>query len=618
MVWNPAFQGVRVGIVGLAIGVLVLAMPHLAQSPSGLVVAWPGLPFPAELLAVILAGALASHLPKSLRPHVPTALIASTGLLVAFEAWCLTQGHADMNAIVVGLAEEVLHGLSAALWVVWLALERGERDGKPSVALYVASGLAGALWHAGMSELRLSEAVDVASIELVSWGFTFAWSVFAVAFLYWETGRGTLGSLAVVAVFSGVLLGNRGWWILYPLDARFLIPGIALAVASVAIMLVCAVLGWALPAKASPEDSGAMEEPASLLDAAGMDTAQLTAREREALELALEGATVDQSAERMGIARSTVASYRSRALSKLGVASVQELLAIAREKEMVTESGEKREAAARIWQTLWDARRAALAALLVAVSLAIRFLVPQAFENAFLCVIFVSVFAAGVRDLLRIRQKGSAAEIAIALLLGSACALAFAGCAFGPKIYLARRIVVSLFIVYLLLSVFRHFLHESSCSSDQGTPYERVRAVALTCAGLVGCALVPPGSHAIVILTGAGWTTAFAVLALICAESLCAAAHDRRLADLANASLIGDERKLAYLRGCGLGELEADVALLTAQGFNRSHIAAVLGVSPSTVSTYRSRSYEALGVLDRQALSALLSERAALPDKGAI
>ena len=605
------------GIVGLAIGVLLLAMPHLAAAQTGLVAAWGGLPFPGELLAVILAGTLAPHVPKKLRPHAPTALIASASLLAAFEAWCLAQGHADMNAIVVGLAEEALHGLAVALWVVWLVLERADNNREVNVALYVAAGLSGALWYAGMSELRLDEAMDVASIELVSWGFTLAWSVCAVAFLHRETGLGAHGSLAIVAVFSGILLGNRGWWILYPLDVRFLISGIALAAASVMLMLACAVLAWTLPAKASSEDFDTMEEPASLLEAAGFDTAQLTAREREALELALEGATVDQSAERMGIARSTVASYRSRALSKLGVGSTKELLAMIREKETLTEPSERREEAARTWQSLWDPKRAAMATILLAFSLTIRFLVPQAFADALLVVIFACVFVAGIKALLRIRQKGSEAEIMVALLIGGACALAPAGCVFGPKIYLVRRAAASLLILYFLLSVFRHFALGGSSVPDQSAPYTRVRAMALTCAGLVGCALVPPGAHAVVVLTGAGWTTCFAACALVCAELLCTAAHDRYLADLANASLIGDERKLAYLRGCGLGELEASVALLTAQGFNRSQIATTLSVSPSTASAYRSSAYAALGVSDRQGLAALLSDQAAAGDKGA-
>ena len=605
------------GIVGLAIGVLLLAMPHLAAAQTGFVAAWGGLPFPGELLAVILAGALAPHVPKRLRPHVPMALIASGGLLVAFEAWCLAQGHADMNAIVVGLGEEALHGLSVALWVVWLVFERSDNNGEVNVALYVAAGLSGALWYAGMSELRLSEGADVASIELVSWGFTLAWSICAVAFLYRETGRGVFGSLSIVAVFSGILFGNRGWWILYPLDVRFLIPGLMLAIASVALMLACAVVAWALPVEDLSEGGAAMREPASLLEAAGMDTTQLTSREREALELALEGATVDQSAERMGIARSTVASYRSRALSKLDVASVQELLVMILEKETVAEPGEMREEVARIGQSLWDAKRASVAAFLVGASLAIRFLVPQAFANALLTIIFACVFAVGIRALLRIRQKASSTEIVVALLMGCACAFACAGCVFGPQIYLVRRAVVSLCVVYLLFSEMRHFPSEGSDMPGQSTPYERVRAIALTCAGLVGCALVPPGAHAAVILTGAGWTTGFAACALVCAELLCAAAHDKRLADLANASLAGDERKLAFLRGRGLGELEASVALLTAQGFNRSQISAALAVSASTVSSYRSSAYAALGVSDRQALSALLSEETGIGDEGA-
>lgn len=602
-------QGAYVGFMGLATGVLLLALPHLASAQTGFAAAWGGLPFPGELLFVILTGVVAPHLPKKLRAYAPAALIVAASLLVTFEAWCLAQGHAGMNTIAMGLIEEALHGLSVALWVVWLLFERAENNGEINIALYVVSGLSGALWYAGMSELRLGEVMNVASAELMSWGFTLAWSICAVAFLYREAALGVRGSLVVLTVFSGVLFGNRGWWILYPLDVRFLIPGFALAIACVALMLACAAVAWALPAKGSAEDRNSMEEPTSFLEMAGLDTTELSAREREALELALEGATVDQAAERMGIARSTVASYRSRALSKLDVGSVQDLLALIRKRMGIAGPNDGSEEDAHTQPSLWDTRRAAVSALLVIPSVAVRFLVPEAFLNALLTVVFACVFAAGIESLLRVRQRSSVTEIMVALLAGSACAIVCAGCVFGPQIYLVRRLVVSLCIVYLLLFVMRHFPCGEPHAPGQSTPYERVRAIALTCAGLVGCALVPPGSHAIVILSSAGWATGLAAAALLCAALLCVAARERRLADLANASLIGDERKLAYLQGCGLGALEAKVALLTAHGFSRAQIAETLALAPSTVSSYRSFAYAALGVANRQGLTAALSEK---------
>ena len=597
------------GIIGLVAGVFVLALPHLAAAQTGLVAAWPGLPFPGELLAVILAAVLTSHIPKRFQSRIFPAFVGVSAALAAFEAWSMGQGLADMNSIVVGLIEEVLQGTAFALWLAWLILERADSRGKISVPLYVAAGLAGALWYAGMQELRLLENMDIASIELMSWGITLVWALGAVAFLYRGTWDGTGGSLAAVALFSGVLLGNRGWWILYPLDVRFPVSAYFVAGAAVVLMLVVAIVAWVLPSAGPSLMPASLEEEQSLLDTACLDTSSLTAREREVLELALEGATVDQTAELLGIARSTVASYRSRALSKLGGLSVQDLLVMIRKREGIVSPVDTRDSGAISRQPLWNAWYAAYAALLAIVALAARFLVPQSFVNSLLTLLCVAVFTAGVQGVLRLRHKVSASEISIGLLVGAAGAFVFTGCVFGPQIYLARRVVISVLIAYLLLAVMGSFAAHTHDDETQDTPYHRVRAVALLCAGLVGCALVPPGSHATVILSSAGWATGLAAFALICGELLCVASRKRRLADLANASLAGETRQLAYLQGCGLGELEAKVALLTAQGFSRAQIATALALAPSTVSSYRSSVYAALGVVDKQGLATVLSTK---------
>ena len=184
-------------------------------------------------------------------------------------------------------------------------------------------------------------------------------------------------------------------------------------------------------------------------------------------------------------------------------------------------------------------------------------------------------------------------------LIGAACALIVTGCVYGPGIYLVRRIVVACVVAYAALLAL----------GTEDMPW------ALPWLGLVGLALAVPGPHVSVVVSSAGWATGTATFLVLCAYLIRDGARERRLADLANASLAADERTLSYLRGRGLGELEAQIALLTAQGFDRASIAQVLSVSPSTVAAYRSKGYSTLGVSDRKALARILSEQTGFADR---
>lgn len=53
---------------------------------------------------------------------------------------------------------------------------------------------------------------------------------------------------------------------------------------------------------------------------------RLSSREREILQLVVEGESSAEIAERTGLARKTIETYRSRAMSKLGVTNVPELV----------------------------------------------------------------------------------------------------------------------------------------------------------------------------------------------------------------------------------------------------------------------------------------------------
>lgn len=582
---------------GLAIGTFLFAMPHLAMGQGGLVCAWPGLPFPGELLAVILASAVAPLLPKRVRMHLPAALLVAGAALAVFEAWCLGQGHAGMNAIVIGLVEEILHGGAVALWVVCLRLEDNAPSRKLPAFVYAAAALGAALWYVGIRELQLGPDFTLKQADLVSWGLTLVWSIDAVIFLMLTAGDEG-GFPATLAVFGGVLQGNRTWWVLDGFGIHAPLSGVAIIAVAVLSMAAAAALAQRSPT-GSPTDANTDDTIAQqgLLPTARADEASLTAREREVIELALAGATVDETAEQLGIARATAGTYRSRALTKLDMRSVQEFLATLRQDEGVTAQLGNPEAEPHF--PLWNARSAIVAAALVSIGTSLRLVPSNQVVTLILVAAFTCAFVAGIVIIVRDGQTPCPSNGPVSLLIGTACALIVAGCAYGPAIYLVRRIVVACFVSYAALLAL----------GEEGL------AETLTWFGLTGLVLALPGPHVSVVASSAGWATGTAAFFALSAHLIRGLKRERRLADLANASLEADERTLAYLRGRGLGELEARVALLTAQGFDRASVAGALSVSPSTVASYRSAAYAALGVNDRRALAAKLSEQAGLNER---
>lgn len=74
----------------------------------------------------------------------------------------------------------------------------------------------------------------------------------------------------------------------------------------------------------------------------------------------------------------------------------------------------------------------------------------------------------------------------------------------------------------------------------------------------------------------------------------------------------GAGRTLAYLKGRGLNDLQAQVAYQTALGITPTRIANALNISVLTVSSYKSLSYKALQVHGIAKLRQLLREEAGL------
>ena len=77
--------------------------------------------------------------------------------------------------------------------------------------------------------------------------------------------------------------------------------------------------------------------------------------------------------------------------------------------------------------------------------------------------------------------------------------------------------------------------------------------------------------------------------------------------EVAEAFLADEERCVLYLRGRGLGELESRVVTWIASGAGTQLICDRLHVAPGTVNAYRARAYARLGVHSRRELAGLLA-----------
>jgi DNA-binding NarL/FixJ family response regulator len=64
--------------------------------------------------------------------------------------------------------------------------------------------------------------------------------------------------------------------------------------------------------------------------------AELTARERETLDLLAEGATTEEIGERLGVSRNTTRNHVQRVLEKLGARSKLEAVAVARREGLIS------------------------------------------------------------------------------------------------------------------------------------------------------------------------------------------------------------------------------------------------------------------------------------------
>ena len=169
----------------------------------------------------------------------------------------------------------------------------------------------------------------------------------------------TAGLVLVVAVAAALALSDRlaAVVLLAAVASRIVAAAVGdISVAESAIEVVSLVLAAGAAAASrplvgdalrsthgepasEPATTAAPSAPAPSLDASPrIDNGGLTAREKEVLQMAMQGLTAAQVAERLFISKRTVETHLERAYNKLGVRSKRQLIASAFDEARSTQS----------------------------------------------------------------------------------------------------------------------------------------------------------------------------------------------------------------------------------------------------------------------------------------
>ncbi len=307
------------------------------------------------------------------------------------------------------------------------------------------------------------------------------------------------------------------------------------------------VRGAAASAAGDEGDRGA-----SLLDELdGADA--LTVREHEVARLLLVGLTMREAADRLDLSPSTVATYRSRACEKLGIASFDEL---APAKSAHAEPAPPASPSPTARPLDLDSR----AVPTLAVTL--------------LCLALLS------RGLLVVPRAGLPI-LALALTAPAVAALILR--ARSPRTFAVRP----------------------------------TRRAGVLLAGAVACGFLVGGAPGFAnlgvgIMGHAQYVSGY-LIALVfylagAVLTLGMLARESTLAEVAAAdpAALEAERCILYLRGRGSGEMQAQALLRIARGDTTARIAEELHIAPGTVNAYRARGYQLLDVHSARELAQLL------------
>lgn len=608
----------------IVLGLLFSVVPHVVAAGyyGGLLAC--GLPFAGELaiMIIVLSWFMQHDVSEWNGRCLIRAAFVSALSVACFELVCVSLPNVMDNYLLV-IFEQILHAVSATLWVLALLLRHGNAPNLATIPLgvHVLAACGSCLWIIAQSSI-LRTYGSYPQFGLVLTMLSFLCSLPCILLLVAARLNQSQFVKLVLAFLGGAFLGNRLWDFLASVFRNILSPnGIAAVMAvSLGLLSVLFLVFWWLDL--FEEGNDGIESLLLCKDAVGVDTSRLTSvhslslmpgydrlseRERQVLLQSLDGATARQIADQIGISAATVRTYRSRALSKMGTEDVASLLVALRLliQKPVSETTMNANTPLKRPTPLVGAVSLSVCVLFVAVC----FRLPQIgfYRDILVWSAVAFLLVVGAKRVRRYEissEDGDAPhnyylqELA-SILIGCSVALVLAAVIEGPPSWLAHNFVMGAFICVSSFWVALRL----SCLHSFPTWY------VLCCFSCLMLAFFPLSEVASDFILG----NFPMIIAMACAIAALAAlklALNDEQAKVGAVALVGNARTLEYLRGRGLSDLQAQVALLTVQNYPMGGIAATLHVSVATVAAYRSIAYKTLGVKGKLELIDLLCREA--------
>lgn len=377
----------------------------------------------------------------------------------------------------------------------------------------------------------------------------------------------------------------------------------------VLIALLVGIILWLL-LRARPQDNGASSSEPS---APTHNLESLSERQRQVLTMASDGLSDTEIAQSLGLTLGTVSNHKRRGLERLGLSGVANL----RENDHAQDA----QVVAEV-----PSRRPVVKAILgigAAALICIAPFIPLAPDIAYCLALFLGLLTClasmvlpqsqsrGFMD----RQHKETQELqsnvcAFSFFLGIGIALYWS----FPNTVTAIAVCASLFLIvggaFSGRIATKDTLSPRSSGlqiTDDTTPYT---AIVFMAAGLILAA------HASQLL---GMLPATASRCHLVTQ-LCVAITAVRLTGIlirlgqvnaaSEAPVDVSTHTKAFLRSKGIGDLEAEVLTLSAQGYTRPQICDLLHIAAGTVNSCRASAYKKLGIHSKNELLRLLEETA--------
>ena len=383
--------------------------------------------------------------------------------------------------------------------------------------------------------------------------------------------------------------------------------GYAIAFAAyVLITLLMGLILWLL-LRARPQDKGTSSSEPS---ATTHNLESLSERQQQVLSMASDGLSDAEIAQSLGLVPGTVSNHKRRGLERLGLAGVADLCenAHAQNEQALAEVPSRRPIVKAILAT------AAMALICIAP------FIPAAPDTAYCLAIVLGLLTCFTSALLQPQSRGSADRQSkeVQELQSSICAFSFvlgigiALCWSFPNTVTAIAICASVFLIVSVSFSGRIATKGASRPRSSGLWIADDTTSRATLAFLaVGLILA---AHASQLL---GMLPATASRCHLVAQ-LCIVITTVRLTGIlmrlgqANttdkAAGSTSATKETFLRSKGVGDLEAEVLTLSAQGYTRPQICGLLHIAAGTVNSCRASAYKKLGIHSKDELLGLLEE----------